>query len=70
MELDVSAVLTHRFPFDKVLEAYEFHQNATDNAVKLSSTCLDSALDGTGCQTGDVVLDEEGVDEGHWNRSE
>jgi threonine dehydrogenase-like Zn-dependent dehydrogenase len=33
--LDVSAVLTHRFPFDKVLEAYELHQNATDNAVKI-----------------------------------
>jgi len=28
-------VLTHRFPFDKVLEAYELHQNATDNAVKI-----------------------------------
>ena len=33
--LDVSAVLTHRFPFEKVLEAYELHQNATDNAVKI-----------------------------------
>ena len=33
--LNVSAVLTHRFPFDKVLEAYELHQNATDNAVKI-----------------------------------
>ena len=31
--------------------------------LKLSSTCLDSAFDGTSCQTGDVVLDEEGVDE-------
>ena len=33
--LNVSAVLTHRFPFEKVLEAYELHQNATDNAVKI-----------------------------------
>ena len=33
--LDMSAVLTHRFPFDKVLEAYELYQNATDNAVKI-----------------------------------
>ena len=33
--LDMSAVLMHRFPFDKVLEAYELYQNATDNAVKI-----------------------------------
>ena len=33
--VDVSPLLTHRFPFDKVLEAYEVHQNATDNAVKI-----------------------------------
>ena len=33
--LDVAAVLTHRFPFDRVLEAYELHQNAKDNAVKI-----------------------------------
>ncbi len=33
--LDVSTLLTHRFPFDKVLEAYELHQNATDNAFKI-----------------------------------
>ena len=33
--VNVSPLLTHRFPFEKVLEAYEVHQNATDNAVKI-----------------------------------
>ena len=33
--VDVSPLLTHRFPFERVLEAYEVHQNATDNAVKI-----------------------------------
>ena len=33
--VNVSPLLTHRFPFEKVLEAYEVHQNAADNAVKI-----------------------------------
>ncbi len=33
--VDVSPLLTHRFPFERALEAYEVHQNATDNAVKI-----------------------------------
>jgi L-iditol 2-dehydrogenase len=33
--LDVTPVLTHRFPFEQVLQAYDVHQNARDNAVKI-----------------------------------
>ncbi|MEC8435712.1 MAG: hypothetical protein VXZ27_07840 [SAR324 cluster bacterium] len=33
--VNVYPLLTHQFPFEKVLEAYEVHQNATDNAVKI-----------------------------------
>lgn len=33
--LDVSPVLTHRFPFERTLDAYEMHQNAADNTVKI-----------------------------------
>ena len=49
--VNVSPLLTHRFPFEKVLEAYEVHQNATDNAVKLASTCLDLTFYCASCKT-------------------
>jgi L-iditol 2-dehydrogenase len=34
-ELDVGPILTHRFPFDQVLEAYELHKEPGESAIKI-----------------------------------
>ena len=34
-ELDVSPILTHRFPFERVLEAYELHHTQDEGAIKV-----------------------------------
>lgn len=34
-EIDVSPLITHRFPFDRVIEAYEMHRTRSDGAVKI-----------------------------------
>ena len=33
--LDVSPVLTHRYPFEQVMEAYELQKTGVDGAVKI-----------------------------------
>lgn len=33
--VDVSPMLTHRFPFEKVMEAYELHRTRGDRAIKI-----------------------------------
>ncbi len=34
-ELDVAPIITHRFPFDKVLEAYELQRTRDEGAIKI-----------------------------------
>ena len=34
-EIDVDPMLTHRFPFEQVLSAYEMHRTRSDGAVKI-----------------------------------
>lgn len=34
-EIDVSPLITHHFPFDRVIEAYELHRTRADGAVKI-----------------------------------
>ena len=34
-KIDVSQLITHRFPFDKIMEAYEMHRTRCDECVKI-----------------------------------
>jgi L-iditol 2-dehydrogenase len=34
-KIDVSQLITHRFPFDKIMEAYELHRTRCDDCVKI-----------------------------------
>jgi threonine dehydrogenase-like Zn-dependent dehydrogenase len=34
-QIDVSPLITHRFPFDKIMEAYELHRTRCDECVKI-----------------------------------